>query len=80
MVKTLCFQCRGHGFDPWLGNLDPTCSAVCSQTEKKKKSIKVFMKSKENIWGEKREIPFKGEEANHISRNHLGIPTCTPVS
>ena len=19
MVKTLCFQCRGHGFDPWLG-------------------------------------------------------------
>ena len=38
------------------------------------------MKSKENIWGEKREIPFKGAEANHISRNHLGIPTCTPVS
>ena len=18
--KTPCFQCRGHGFDPWLGN------------------------------------------------------------
>ena len=19
-VKTLCFQCRGYGFDPWSGN------------------------------------------------------------
>ena len=38
------------------------------------------MKSKENIWGLKREIPFQGTEANHIGRNHLGIPACTPVS
>ena len=20
VVKTPCFQCRGHGIDPWLGN------------------------------------------------------------
>ena len=20
VVKTLCSQCRGHGFDPWSGN------------------------------------------------------------
>ena len=20
VIKTLCFHCRGHGFDPWLGN------------------------------------------------------------
>ena len=20
LVKTLCCHCRGHGFDPWLGN------------------------------------------------------------
>ena len=20
VVKTLCSQCRGHGFNPWLGN------------------------------------------------------------
>ena len=20
-----CFQCRGHGFDPWMENEDPTC-------------------------------------------------------
>ena len=23
VVQTLCFQCRGHGFNPWSGNLDP---------------------------------------------------------
>ena len=22
-VRTLCFQCKGCGFDPWLGNWDP---------------------------------------------------------
>ena len=20
VISTLCFHCRGHGFDPWLGN------------------------------------------------------------
>ena len=20
LVKTPCFHCRGHGFNPWLGN------------------------------------------------------------
>ena len=24
VVKTPCFHCRGHGFDPWSGNSDPT--------------------------------------------------------
>ena len=28
VVKTLCFQCRGHGFDPWSWNKDPTCHAA----------------------------------------------------
>ena len=23
VVKTPCFQCRGHGFDPWVGNWNP---------------------------------------------------------
>ena len=27
VVKTLCFQCREHGFNPWSGK-DPTCFAV----------------------------------------------------
>ena len=27
-VKTPHFHCRGHGFDPWLGNWDPTCWRV----------------------------------------------------
>ena len=25
MGKTLFFQCRVHGFNPWSGNKDPTC-------------------------------------------------------
>ena len=25
VAKTMHFQCRGHGFDPWLGSEDPTC-------------------------------------------------------
>ena len=28
VVKTLCFQCRGCGFHPWLGNQDSTCHEV----------------------------------------------------
>ena len=28
MRLRLCFQCRGHGFSPWLGNKDPTCRVV----------------------------------------------------
>ena len=28
VVRTLCFHCRGHGFDPWSRNLDPACRAA----------------------------------------------------
>ena len=28
VVKTPCCQCRGCGFDPWLGNKDPACCAA----------------------------------------------------
>ena len=24
-VETLCSKRKGYGFDPWLGNKDPTC-------------------------------------------------------
>ena len=27
MVKTLCFPCRVHRFNPWLGNLGTVCHA-----------------------------------------------------
>ena len=39
MVKTPCFKCRGHRFDPWLGNEDSTCYTV--QSGKKKKELEV---------------------------------------
>ena len=34
MVKTPCFRCRGHGFNPWSGNKDPACH-VARPREKK---------------------------------------------
>ena len=34
VVKTLRFHCRGRGFDPWLGNQDPTCCMVWQEKEK----------------------------------------------
>ena len=33
-VKTLHFHCRGLGFDPWLGNLDPTYLTAQPREEK----------------------------------------------
>ena len=35
LVKTLCFCCWQHGFNPWLGTQDPTC--YMSWQKKKKK-------------------------------------------
>ena len=36
VVKTPCFHCRGHGFDPWLGImiLHAACSAAPQKTHK----------------------------------------------
>ena len=33
VVRTAHFHCRGYGFDPWLGNSDPT---NCTARPKKK--------------------------------------------
>ena len=35
LVKTLCFQCRGHRFDPCSGNLDPKCCMAWSKIKTK---------------------------------------------
>ena len=41
--ETLHFNCKGHGFDPWLGNEDPACFIV------RPKIIKIiFQKSLKN--------------------------------
>ena len=43
VVKTLCSQCRRHGFNPWLGNKNPICHVAqpkkIKQILKKKKSV-----------------------------------------
>ena len=31
VVETLRLHCRGHVFDPWLGNLDPACRTVAKK-------------------------------------------------
>ena len=36
VVKTLHFHCRGHGFDPWLGNSHPTCHVAWPKTNKQR--------------------------------------------
>ena len=40
VVRTLHFQCRGHIFNPWLGDLPISC-CVAKKKKKKKKSISV---------------------------------------
>ena len=40
-AKTLCFQCRECGFDPWLGNLDPISHSV----RQKKRGLSGWAKS-----------------------------------
>ena len=42
MVKTPHFHCRGHGFNPWKGNEDPTCHVIQpkQQTKWQKPKIK----------------------------------------
>ena len=40
MVKTLCFQCMGCGFNPWSGSQDLPCSLV--QQKKKKFNLEKF--------------------------------------
>ena len=34
LVKTLHFQCKDLGFDPWLGNGDPTCCTIRPKEKK----------------------------------------------
>ena len=46
MVKIPCFQNKGHGFDPWLGNQDSTC---CEAEGKKKKTFSDEEKLREFI-------------------------------
>ena len=39
VVEAPHFHCRGHRFNPWLGNQDHTCHSVWPKKRKKKKSV-----------------------------------------
>ena len=38
IARTLCFHCRGHGFEPWSGNSDPA-SHVAKKKKKREREI-----------------------------------------
>ena len=48
VVKTLSLQCKGCGFDPWLGNKDP---AYCLVWQKKKKKGYLKFVNPIFMWG-----------------------------
>ena len=50
MVKTLPFQCRGHGFDPWAGKFCMLCG-VASEYKKIKQGLAAFLLTKVNNLG-----------------------------
>ena len=41
-VMTLSFHCKGCGFNPWSGNVDPACLSGQTETKKKWGSNKAF--------------------------------------
>ena len=45
MVRAPCFHCRGYGFDPWSGNLDPISRMAQPKKKLKKKTKKMFLLS-----------------------------------
>ena len=47
MVRILRFQCRGHGFYPWLGNKDPI--SLGSAKKKKEKTLPLPVTCKNNL-------------------------------
>ena len=55
VAEVPCFHCRGHGFNPWSGNWDPTCHAVQPKTNKKAKT-----KQKNKTTTKKRAVAANG--------------------
>ena len=51
VVRSPDFHCREHGFNPWLGNEDPTWYAECCQKKKRGKKERKSMYS-----GEERKV------------------------
>ena len=49
MVKTPCFHCRGHGFDPWLGTNIPHATQHSQKKEKKNQVMEKYNFMHKNI-------------------------------
>ena len=45
MFKTLCFHCRGHGFDSWSGKFHVSHSTAKKEKQKKNEAIALNLQS-----------------------------------
>ena len=50
-AKNPLFHCRGHRFNPWLGNEDPICVAKSNQTNKQVTTEKELFRKVLRKWG-----------------------------
>ena len=57
VIKTLCFQYRGHRFNPWLRNCDPTCCVVWAKKKKRYKNETPLQRLLIHIQSDKRGSP-----------------------
>ena len=39
IARTLCFHCRGHGFEPWSGNSDPASHVAKKKKKKRERDL-----------------------------------------
>ena len=60
VVKTPCFQCRGCGFDSWLGKFPVLCNTATKK--KKKKKRKNNNNKKSQVSGKANRSYFPGTE------------------
>ena len=47
VAKTPHFYCRGHGFNPWLGNQDPACHMVWPPKKNRNVKSVIVLKNQE---------------------------------
>ena len=75
----IAFQCVGHGFDPWLGNLEPTCHGATklAWTSTKKKYIYIYIYTVPQLAEEKTENCTDQNVLKEITKRtrHIALKT-----
>ena len=66
VVRTPCFHCKGHGFDPWLGNYRSYMPSLAAKEKKKNKTKTLHFpdgNTAVRLWG--KELYQDGTAMNH---------------